>query len=56
MPIPFSRRLLAALCAATLVLPAAPLRAQHNLPALGDAATEDFGVVTERRVGEQIMR
>jgi predicted Zn-dependent protease len=56
MPIPFSRRLLAALCAATLMLPAAPLRAQNNLPALGDAATEDFGVVTERRVGEQIMR
>lgn len=56
MPIPLSRRLLAALCAATLMLPAAPLRAQNNLPALGDAATEDFGVVTERRVGEQIMR
>jgi predicted Zn-dependent protease len=56
MPIPFSRRLLAALCAAMIALPAAPARAQHNLPALGDAATEDFGVVTERRVGEQIMR
>ena len=34
----------------------APLRAQNNLPALGDAATEDFGVATERHVGEQIMR
>ena len=54
--IPLSRRLLAALCAASLLLPAAPLRAQNNLPALGDAATEDFGVATERRVGEQIMR
>ena len=55
-PIPLFRRLLAALCAAALLLPAAPLRAQSNLPALGDAATEDFGVSTERRVGEQIMR
>ena len=39
-----------------MMLPTAPLRAQNNLPALGDAATGDFGVVTERRVGEQIMR
>ncbi|MFT3954079.1 MAG: M48 family metalloprotease [Piscinibacter sp.] len=53
---PLSRRWLAALCAASLLMPAAPLRAQNNLPALGDAATEDFGVATERRVGEQIMR
>lgn len=53
---PRSRRWLAALCAASLVLPAAPLSAQNNLPALGDAATEDFGVATERRIGEQIMR
>ena len=51
-----SRRWLAALLAASLLAPAAPLRAQNNLPALGDAATEDFGVNTERRVGEQIMR
>jgi len=55
-PLPLSKRLLAALCATALMLPAAPLRAQNNLPALGDAATEDFGVATERRVGEQIMR
>ncbi len=53
---PRSRRWLAALVAASLLAPAAPLRAQNNLPALGDAATEDFGVTTERRVGEQIMR
>lgn len=53
---PRSRRWLAALCAASLLLPAAPVRAQNNLPALGDAATEDFGVATEHRIGEQIMR
>ncbi|MGE4050099.1 MAG: M48 family metalloprotease, partial [Piscinibacter sp.] len=53
---PRTRRWLAALVAASLLAPAAPLRAQNNLPALGDAATEDFGVATERRVGEQIMR
>ena len=50
------RRWLAALCAASLLAGAMPLHAQNNLPALGDAATEDFGVATERRVGEQIMR
>ena len=49
---PRSRRWLAALCAASLLLPAAPVTAQNNLPALGDAATEDFGVATERRIGE----
>ena len=54
---PRLRRALAAVCAASLLAPAAPTaRAQNNLPALGDAATEDFGVATERHVGEQIMR
>ncbi len=53
---PRSRRWLAALCAVSLLVPVAPLRAQNQLPALGDAATEDFGVATERRIGEQIMR
>lgn len=33
-----------------------PARAQNDLPALGDAATEDFGVGAERRMGDQIMR
>lgn len=47
---------MAAACAALLLVPTAPLRAQHNLPSLGDAADEDFGVGTERRVGDQIMR
>jgi predicted Zn-dependent protease len=50
------QRVLAAACAALLLVPAAPLRAQHNLPSLGDSAGEDFGVGTERRVGDQIMR
>ena len=53
---PTPLRLTAALCAALMLLPAAPLRAQHNLPALGDSAGEDFSVGTERRIGDQIMR
>jgi predicted Zn-dependent protease len=39
-----------------MLLPAAPLRAQNNLPSLGDSASEDFGIGAERRVGDQIMR
>ena len=50
------RRLTAALCAALMLLPAAPAQAQNNLPSLGDSSSEDFGIGTERRVGEQIMR
>lgn len=50
------QRLTAALCAALVLLPAAPARAQHNLPALGDSASEDLGVGTERRLGDQVMR
>jgi beta-barrel assembly-enhancing protease len=54
----FARALLAAAALATAV-PVAPL-AQNapavRLPALGDAGGEDFGVGTERRLGEQIMR
>lgn len=50
------QRLAAALCAALIALPAAPVRAQHNLPALGDSASEDLNVGTERRIGDQIMR
>lgn len=34
----------------------APVQAQNQLPALGDASAEDFGVGTERKVGDQIMR
>jgi beta-barrel assembly-enhancing protease len=33
-----------------------PAWAQNQLPSLGDAATEDFGVGAELRMGEQIMR
>lgn len=56
----FSPRLLLAVALAS-ALPAPPLaQAQPNgssvrLPALGDAAGEDFSVGTERRLGEQIM-
>ena len=32
------------------------MAAQNDLPALGDAAIEDFGVGAERRMGDQIMR
>ncbi|MFG5411130.1 M48 family metalloprotease [Piscinibacter sakaiensis] len=52
------RRALAGACAALLLsgsLPP-PARAQNNLPALGDSVSEDFGVGTERRLGDQIMR
>ena len=30
--------------------------AQDRLPALGDAASEDLSVGSERRIGEQVMR
>jgi predicted Zn-dependent protease len=51
------RLLLAAALACTV--PAPPLAAQTapdvRLPSLGDSASEDFSVGTERRLGEQIM-
>ncbi|HJV96437.1 MAG TPA: M48 family metalloprotease, partial [Albitalea sp.] len=52
------QRLLAALCALSLGLPAAsPVAlAQNTLPALGDTASEDFGIGAERKLGDQIMR
>jgi predicted Zn-dependent protease len=47
---------LAVACSAALA-PAPPAaHAQNRLPALGDAAGEDFAVGTERRVGDHIMR
>ena len=52
-----SRKALPALLA--LALATAPVQAplaQVRLPALGEAAAEDFSVGTERRIGEQIMR
>jgi predicted Zn-dependent protease len=42
-----------------LALATAPVQAplaQVRLPALGESASEDFSVGTERRIGEQIMR
>jgi beta-barrel assembly-enhancing protease len=43
---------LAMLCPATLP----PAAAQNQLPALGDPASEDFSIATERKLGEAIMR
>ncbi len=40
----------------TLALPALPLQAQVRLPALGETASADLSIGTERRLGEQIMR
>lgn len=51
-----SRPLLTLLAAATLALPGAPLNAQVNLPALGDAVSQDLDVGSERRLGDQVMR
>ena len=54
-----TRRALATVLAMCMVW-AGPLphvqAADINLPALGDAAEEDFSIGTERRLGEQIMR
>ncbi|WP_280153280.1 M48 family metalloprotease [Piscinibacter sp. XHJ-5] len=35
---------------------APPAFAQNRLPALGDTASEDFGIGQERKIGDQIMR
>ena len=43
---------LALLCPAGLP----PARAQNQLPALGDPASEDFSIATERKLGDEIMR
>ncbi len=50
------QRSLAALCAAAVLAAGMPAMAQNNLPALGDTESEDFGIGTEKRLGEQIMR
>ncbi|MEP7295688.1 MAG: M48 family metalloprotease [Burkholderiales bacterium] len=47
-------RLAAVVCACAQVL--APVQAQNQLPALGDPASEDFSIATERKLGEEIMR
>ncbi len=45
-------------CAAALACPAAlpPALAQNRLPTLGDPASEDFSIATERQLGDAIMR
>lgn len=48
-------RALAAALALACALPA-PVAAQVRLPSLGETASDDFSVSTERRTGEQIMR
>jgi beta-barrel assembly-enhancing protease len=50
------RRWFSAGAAALIVGLGLPLAAQNNLPALGDTESEDFGIGTEKRLGEQIMR
>ena len=51
-------RLTALACAAALACPAAlpPALAQNRLPTLGDPASEDFSIATERQLGDAIMR
>ena len=51
-------RLIAGVCAAAILLPAGlpPAWAQNQLPALGDPASEDFSLSTERKLGDEIMR
>ena len=56
------QRLLGALCAVSMLAPLASPVAQaqsqsaNRLPALGDTASEDFGIGAERKLGDQIMR
>ena len=51
-------RLTALACAVALICPAAlpPASAQNRLPTLGDPASEDFNIATERQLGDAIMR
>ncbi len=53
-----SQRFLSAACAAALLGTGLtpPAQAQVNLPALGDTASDDFNLGTERKLGDQIMR
>ena len=62
LPRLYKRRWLSALCAGALFGAAAfpPVHSQAqapiNLPALGDTESEDFGIGTERKLGDQVMR
>ncbi|RZJ11554.1 MAG: hypothetical protein EOP39_06020 [Rubrivivax sp.] len=51
-----NRPLLTLLVAAMLGAPGAPLNAQVNLPALGDAVSQDLDVGAERQLGDRYMR
>ena len=48
-------RLLSLALAAALCVQALPAHAQHTLPSLGDAASDDLDINDERRLGQQIM-
>ncbi len=52
------RRVVAAVCALSLIAPAAvaPVAAQNALPALGDTDSADFTLGAEKKLGEEIMR
>lgn len=39
-----------------MLAPQASLRAQVNLPSLGDVVTDEFSISNERRIGDQVMR
>ena len=54
----FTKRLVALCCSVALGLPVAPPAAwaQNRLPTLGDPASEDFSIATERQLGDAIMR
>jgi predicted Zn-dependent protease len=55
-PLKATRTIVTAVAAALLLSRPLPLHAQVNLPALGDAVSEGFGVGEERKLGDQIMR
>jgi predicted Zn-dependent protease len=52
------RRVIAAVCALSLLAPAAlaPVAAQNALPALGDTDSAEFTLGMEKKLGDEIMR
>lgn len=53
---PWRRPLALLLAALTAASPVAPAAAQVRLPSLGESASQDLPIGTERRLGDQIMR
>lgn len=53
---PWRRALAALLALLTAAAPVAPAAAQVRLPSLGESASQDLPIGTERRLGDQIMR